>query len=103
MVGVVKQRFDGLAEFVSRRARVRLLRLVLDDGMTQSEVAASVGVTQQAVNKWLNPKETHPCNKNLDRLLKLAWERDQDRVLRILQRELNSFSSLLSSFTKCGR
>jgi len=99
----VKQRFDGLAEFVSRRARVRLLRLVLDDGMTQGEVAARIGVTQQAVSKWLNPKETHPCNKNLDRLLKLTWETDRRRMLRTLRQELNSFSGLLSRFTKCNR
>ena len=96
----MKSRFDGLTEFVSRRARVKLLRLILDNGMAQCEVAARMGVTQQAVSKWLNPRETHPCNKNLDRLLKLAWGTNPDHTLRILKLELSSFTRLLSSFAK---
>ncbi|MDI6642703.1 MAG: helix-turn-helix transcriptional regulator [Candidatus Hodarchaeaceae archaeon] len=94
----MKYRFDGLAEFVSRRGRVMLLQLVLDSGMTQNEVAVYLSVTQQAVSKWLNPRETHPCNKNLRRLLKLAWEISPRGSLEVLKHEHDTFSELFRSF-----
>jgi len=98
----VNQRFDGLSEFVSRRARVRLLQLILDNGVAQRELAAKVGVTQQAVNKWLNPGETHPKNRNLDRIIDLAHELDAGRTSRILQDELLIFARLLSKKLQLG-
>ncbi|MEA1904515.1 MAG: helix-turn-helix transcriptional regulator [Candidatus Hadarchaeota archaeon] len=98
----MKLRFDGLSEFVSRRARVRLLRLILDNGITQRELATEIGVTRQAVNKWLNPRETHPKNGNLDHILDLAHELDGERTSRILQNELLVFAQLLSERLRPG-
>jgi transcriptional regulator with XRE-family HTH domain len=90
------ERFDGLSEFVSRCARVELIDLILKNGMTQGDLAAKVGVTQSAVSKWLNPRETHPCNKNLDRLIDLAYRVDRNRTLGILRGELLTFARFLS-------
>ncbi len=76
-----------------------LLQLIFDGGLTQDEIAAYIGVTQQAVSKWLDPRETHPCNRNLRRLLKLAWEINPGGSLRVLKHEHDTFSELLESFT----
>ncbi|KXB04193.1 hypothetical protein AKJ47_00275 [candidate division MSBL1 archaeon SCGC-AAA261G05] len=92
--GVVNSPFDGLAEYVSRRARVDLVQLVLENGMTQKELANRVGVTQQAVHKWLDPRETHPKNENLDCVINLAFELDRRETRGILHGELLSFASL---------
>lgn len=92
----MEPRFDGLSEFVSRRARVKIVQLMLDNGMTQQELAAEIGVSQQAVNKWLNPRETHPKNRNLDRIIDLAYELEEEQTRRILQDELLIFARLLS-------
>ncbi len=88
---------------MSRRGRIMLLQTILDDGMTQAEIAAYLGVTQQAVSNWLNPRETHPCNKNLHRLLKLAWELRPDNFLEILKHEHDTFSELLRNFVNSKR
>lgn len=92
----MESRFDGLSEFVSRRARVKIVQLMLDNGMTQQELAAEIGVSQQAVNKWLNPRETHPKNLNLDRIIDLAHELEEEQTRKILQDELLVFARLLS-------
>jgi len=96
----VKPRFNGISEFVSRRARIGLIQFMLDNGMTQTKLAAEIGVSQQAISKWLDKEETHPCNKNLDRLLKLAWKMDSNRTLKILRGELDTFAKLLSNFSR---
>lgn len=98
----MKSRFDGLSEFVSRRARVRLLQLILDNGITRRELATEVGVTRQAVDKWLDPRETHPKNVNLDRIIDLARELDGERTSRILQDELLIFARILSERLQPG-
>jgi len=94
----MKHRFDGISEFVSRRGRVKLIKLLLDRGMTQTELAGEIGVSQPAVNKWLDPHETHPCNENLNCILKLAWEIDKDCMMEILRKELALFEKLLYYF-----
>jgi len=73
---------------------------MLDNGMTQAKLAAEIGVSQQAISKWLDEEETHPCNKNLDRLLKLAWKTDSNRTLKILRGELDTFAKLLLNFSR---
>ena len=92
----MKPRFDGLSEFISRRARVKILHLILDNGMTQQRLAAEIGVSQQAVSKWLNPKETHPKNYNLNRIIDLVYELEREKTSKILQDELLTFAHLLS-------
>ena len=92
----VAYRFDGLAEYVSRRGRVRLVEMLLDAGLSSGQIASEVKVTPRSVRRWLNPRETHPCNKNLDLLLELALRTDADRACEILLEDLTLFSRLVS-------
>ena len=92
----VEYRFDGLAEFVSRRGRVRLVEMLLGAGLSSGQIAIEVGVTPRSVRRWLNPLETHPCNENLDRLLELALRIDPNKTHEILLEELNLFAKLIS-------
>jgi predicted transcriptional regulator len=89
-------KFDGLAEFVSRRARVKLVEMLIDAGFSPEYIASVIGVTSRSVRRWLDPKETHPCNRNLDRLLELAWETNPHRTFELLRDELGLFAELLS-------
>lgn len=89
-------RFDGLAEFVSRRARVKLVEMLVDAGFSPNQIAAVIGVTARSVRRWLDPKETHPCNKNLDRLLELAWQTSPHQTFELLRDELGLFAELIS-------
>ncbi len=89
-------RFDGLAEFISRRARVRLVEMLKHDGLSTEQIAAATGVTARSIRRWLNPKQTHPCNRNLDRLLELAWQIDREQAFDVLRDDLGLFAQLLS-------
>ena len=89
-------RFDGLAEFVSRRGRVRLVEMLLGAGLSSGQIAIEVGVTTRSVRRWLNPRETHPCNENLDRLIELALRTDPNHVHELLIEELTLFAKLIS-------
>jgi predicted transcriptional regulator len=89
-------RFDGLAEFVSRRGRVRLVEMLLGAGLSSGQIAIEVGVTPRSVRRWLNPRETHPCNENLDRLIELALRTYPNNVHELLLEELTLFAKLIS-------
>jgi len=93
---LVEYRFDGLAEFVSRRGRVKLIEVLFGAGLSSREIAIEVGVTPRSVRRWLNPRETHPCNENLDCLLELALRTDPNQTHEILLGELNLFAKLIS-------
>ena len=82
-------------EFVSRRARVELVELLCDNGWSIAGVAGAVGVSPQSVYKWLNPGETHPSNRNLRKLLKLALDADPNRTLYLLNTEAAEFQKLI--------
>ncbi|MBS3814953.1 MAG: hypothetical protein KGY45_00130 [Hadesarchaea archaeon] len=91
----MKSPFDGLSEYVSRRARVELVESIMSGGFTQQDIADEVGVSQQAVHKWLDPEETHPSNKNLDVIIGIALESEESRASEILCGELLNFLGLL--------
>lgn len=89
-------RFDGLAEFISRRARVKLVEMLVDAGFSTGQIATMISVTARSVRRWLDPMETHPCNENLDRLLELAWQTRPHQTFELLRDELGLFAELLS-------
>jgi len=93
---------DGLSEFVSRRGRVKLVRLLLRNGWSTSELARALGITRQAIYLWLKREETHPCNPNLAQLVDLALDADRTGAVRILRGELETFQKLLLKKCQVG-
>ena len=91
-------RFDGLAEFISRRARVKLVEMLRNAGLSAEQIAESIGVTARSVQRWLSPEDTHPRNSNLDKLLELALTVDRAKTIEILRQEVELFSSLFNMF-----
>ena len=91
-------RFDGLAEFISRRARVKLVEMLREAGLFTEHIAEVVGVAARSVQRWLKPEDTHPRNSNLDRLLEIALTVDREKTLEILRQEVELFSSLFNNF-----
>ena len=60
-------------------------------------LARAVGVTKKAVDNWLDGIK-HPCNINVDKILHIASDYDQDRVLHILEEDLFSHQYSLGIF-----
>lgn len=83
-----------MAERLSRWARIRLLKVVLN-GRMQKDVARACGVTPQAVFNWLAKEKYHPNDKNAAIILKLAWRTDEKRVREILRAEAGRYLSEL--------
>lgn len=90
-------RFDGLAEFVSRRARVVLLELIEEEFGSLSAIAERLDVSRWAVCKWFDPEGTHPNNQNTDKIIALAIEVDKDRVREVLLDEALEYLELARS------
>ncbi len=65
------RRTTGLCEFISRNARVKLLKAILSK-MSITEVARSVGCSRMTVYRWLDDSAYHPSNEATFRILKLA-------------------------------
>jgi hypothetical protein len=94
----VSYRFDGLTEFISRRARVKLIEMLRNAGLSVEHIAENAGVTARSVQRWLDPEDTHPRNSNLDTLLELGLAVDRAKTLEILRQEVDLFSSLFNRF-----
>jgi predicted transcriptional regulator len=92
-------KFDGLAEFVSRRTRVKLVELLKEHGMSNYEIARAAGVTSRSVRYWLDPKKAHPSNKHLDRLIELSLEINRTHTFLILNQEVEDFRRLLNELS----
>ncbi|MEW6221963.1 MAG: helix-turn-helix domain-containing protein [Candidatus Hadarchaeota archaeon] len=84
---------------MSRRGRTKLVKLLLNKGWSKAGIAKMVGVTRQAVHKWLRREETHPCNLNLCCLLDLSLKTNRAEAIAILREELKTFQNLFSE--KC--
>lgn len=91
-------RLDGLAEFISRRTRVKLIEILRNAGLSVEHIAENAGVTARPVQRWLDPEDTHPRNSNIDTLLELALAVDRAKTLEILRQEVDLFSSLFNMF-----
>lgn len=80
-----------VTEHISRKGRVELVRLVLENGWQVQELAVRLGVSRRAIYFWLNPHETHPDNSHLEDLVGLAIEVNGRAASEILLREVNQF------------
>ena len=79
---------DGICEHVSRASRVELASLLIDKIGSSTGLAASLGITEMAVRKWLL-RLTHPSNGNLCKMIELAFELDATRTSEILRADLS--------------
>jgi len=86
---------DGICEHVSRASRVELASLLIDNIGSPTGLAASLGITEMAVRKWLL-RLTHPSNINLHKMIELAFELDATRTSEILKEDLSKHQA---SFT----
>jgi transposase len=83
-------KWHPVAECLSRWARIRLLRILLD-GLSQKEIAKACGTSPQAVFNWIHRKTHHPSDRNAVVLLGLAWRRNRDEVRDILKTEAKRY------------
>lgn len=79
---------DGICEHVSRVSRVELALFLIDKIGSSTALAASLGITEMAVRKWLL-RSTHPSNVNLNKMIELAFELDATRASEILEEDLS--------------
>ncbi|HZV71673.1 MAG TPA: helix-turn-helix transcriptional regulator [Saprospiraceae bacterium] len=54
--------------FFTEFFRKNLAYLIKSKGLTQKDVATAVGVTSQAVHKWMQPDGSPPSTRNLTKL-----------------------------------
>ena len=87
-----KLRWDGVAERLSRTARIELLYVLLNAGFKRKDVAKLCGVTQAAVSHWISSSLHHPSNAATEVMLKTAWNQNSYAVKSILRAEANRFS-----------
>jgi predicted transcriptional regulator len=91
----MKPRHNGIAEYVSRRARMRLLGVLMERVGSLRRVASLLGVSHTAVERWLGGEGPHPSNPSLLRMLELALRLDRRRTIEILAEDLEIHESLL--------
>lgn len=112
----------SLSEYISRECRLQLVNVAVEalrkehnkqlklkerrgepykhggwNISPQLILARAVGVTKKAVDNWLDGIK-HPCNINVDKILHIASDYDQDRVLHILEEDLFSHQYSLGIF-----
>ena len=88
-------RWDGVAERLSRAARIQLLYVLLNAGLKRRAIAKLCGVCPGAVSNWLFSSLHHPSNIATTSLLKAAWSEDPNAVRNILRDEAGRFASEL--------
>lgn len=90
---------EVICEHVSRQARRELVKLLRGRLGSETAVAASVGVTEMAVRKWLSGL-THPSNLTLRKLLERVFELDEKGANEVLERDFEEFSRALRAGTQ---
>ncbi|MEM3519490.1 MAG: hypothetical protein QW179_02905 [Candidatus Hadarchaeales archaeon] len=82
----MKPRHDGLTEYISRRARIHLLKIILASVGSVRGAASLLGVSPAAVSQWLSETGIHPSNQNLSKILHLAFHFDAKKTTHILKK-----------------
>lgn len=91
---------NGLCEYVSRVVRSKLIRLLMEEFGSISDLARKLNISHAAVIKWLHPKGVHPSNTNLQRIIKLALGLRPDETIEILARDLSRHTALMEKLRK---
>jgi len=98
----LSERHDGLVEYVSRSARIKLIRILINHLGSARAVARELKISAKAVWNWVNTDSTHPSNYHLRGVLKLAIEVDRERALGILEEDLLKHRAALNQLKKSG-
>jgi len=106
----------SLCEYISRSARKKILRTTLrgiarkrDEEKKIADrlgepighnsdfrkgsaflLAEKLDCAKCTINQWLNDPNRHPCNENMEKILKISFEYDVEQVLEILEEDLAS-------------
>lgn len=91
---------DDICEFISRRGRVELLRIVVCHVGSVSRAAKVLGVSMRTVYRWLDPEDMHPSNESLGRILKTAMKLSSSETADVIRRELTLFSTFVDAEMK---
>ena len=94
----LKNRHDGLYEYISRAARVELASLLVKRFGSLRLLAVELGVTHISVVRWLRPDAAHPSNKNLQKIVSLAADLDCPKTSKILMDDFRKHEALLKEF-----
>jgi len=94
----MKIRHDGLCEYVSRAARIKLVSLLLKNIGSTRGLARRLDVSHVAVRKWLCPRNAHPSNVNLWKIVELAVRIDSATATGILERDLRAHRTSFKRF-----
>ncbi|KXA98179.1 hypothetical protein AKJ37_00905 [candidate division MSBL1 archaeon SCGC-AAA259I09] len=83
-------KWDPLAEKFSRRERIQLLHVLLED-IYQSSIAEACDVTHQAVSNWVRRDGYCPSNKSTVYLLKLGQRVNPKATARIVRKGIKKY------------
>ncbi len=87
---------------MSRRGRVKLLEMLVQELGSRSKVSNALHVSKSTLSGWLNEKNRHPGNSFTERILSLARELNIRGTQRILSDELRIFREALVYFVRRG-
>lgn len=94
----MKNRHDGLYEYISRATRVELVSLLVKRFGSLRLLAEELGVAHVSVVRWLRPDAAHPSNENLRKIVALAAELDRLKTSKILTDDFLTHEALLKEF-----
>lgn len=95
-----------MSEFISRRGRMRILSILLEEIGSPAGVAKRLDLTKNAVYGWMNEKERHPSNENAREMVKILKDENEEKLREILIEELQIFQKLIFKFPlqdECNR
>lgn len=84
----MSEKNDDLVEYVSRSARIKIIRILINRLGSIRAVARELGISAKAVWNWVSTSSTHPSNYHIRGALQLAIKMDRERVLDIIEEDL---------------
>lgn len=91
---------DILSEYVSREARIKLVRFLSETLGSKRALARKIDISSRAVRKWNGENTGHPSNVHLRRILTLALEVNREETIKILKRDLQKHQKSVHQFIR---
>lgn len=96
----MNEKHSDLVEYVSRSARIKVIRMLINRLGSTRAVARELGISAKAVWNWVGTSSTHPSNYHLRGALQLAIKMDRERVLKIIEEDLLKHQMALRQLKK---